>query len=150
MNVKLYVNASDPNVVYKTLSSEDIRTVRLLDDTERRTPVLEMSGTLGNFNGYNYLYIPDFDRYYFITEMKYNEQGLIEISCKCDTLSSFWQDIKTLSGVVQRQENRINSYMEDKNIPAILPSRIQTKKFPKVFTTGMSYYLLVSNLDTEE
>lgn len=67
---------------------------------------------------YNYFYLPDFSRYYFIRERKFNE-GLWEISGEVDPLASFRSVILGNSGYCMYSASRYNN--------KIMDSRVQQK-----------------------
>lgn len=50
---------------------------------------------------YNYLYAPDFNRYYFIIDYNILNNGLILVQCKVDVLKTYADLIYNSSGLVQ-------------------------------------------------
>lgn len=99
----------------------------LLDDTSLMNPVFKLS--IGsNPIGYNYCYVSDFNRYYFITDISSN-QNFWYISCKCDVLASFKTEIGAQSHYVLRSASAYDEYISDgfygckvNEIATILPS----------------------------
>ena len=79
---------------------------------------------------YNYFYLPDFSRYYFIRERKFNE-GLWEISGEVDPLASFRSVILGNSGYCMYSASRYNKYIMD--------SRIQQTATTKYITSSESF-----------
>lgn len=59
----------------------------------------------GEFFPFNYLYLKDFNRYYFIVSRKILANGLIQIGCKVDVLKTYATTVKASSGVVTRNTN---------------------------------------------
>lgn len=82
---------------------------------------------------YNYMYIPSFNRYYFIEECVSVRTGLWEISCKCDVLQTYSSQIKGNSGIVLRQKNMRNKYLTDNKISINKTMRIRLKAFNYTF-----------------
>lgn len=75
----------------------------------------------GSFFPYNYVYLKDFGRYYFIENREILSNGLISVSCKVDVLKSYAQLIKDSSGIVDgKSSNKLvnNGFLTDvtKNI----------------------------------
>lgn len=65
---------------------------------------------------WNYAYIPDFERYYFITGTAYN-RGLWEISLSVDVLASFKTDVGGTSMYVERSSAAKTGTLIDKAYP---------------------------------
>lgn len=75
----------------------------------------------GSFFPYNYVYLKDFGRYYFIENREILSNGLISVSCRVDVLKSYAQLIKDSSGIVDgKSSNKLvnNGFLTDvtKNI----------------------------------
>ena len=69
---------------------------------------------------YNYAYIPQFQRYYDITDRTAFREGLWDVSFAVDVLMSFRGDINQLAVVVDKQsmlENG-NEYIDDSSLVA--------------------------------
>ncbi len=61
----------------------------------------------------NYCYIPNFNRYYFITDIISVNQDLWQLNMTCDVLMSYKDQILNLSGFISRNENEYNIFIED-------------------------------------
>lgn len=109
MNVKLYINVSNNNVLNKkiTLISED--NILLKDNVDVYKPIIKIKKSL--LNNCNYVYIEDFKRYYYITNKKSINTDVMELSLKCDVLMSFKNDILNSKGLIIKSENLINDYI---------------------------------------
>lgn len=134
MTIKLYHNDSDKRTVNKTLTNEGaLADAVIIDDTSILTPRLKVRDNGIIMVQYNYCYIADFNRYYYITDITVSN-GYILIDCKVDVLMSYANEIKACTGVIARQENLCNYYLDDEEYKAYEYSRIQTKLFPNGFT----------------
>lgn len=51
---------------------------------------------------YNYMWVPDWGRYYFINDVVYGNSNLCEIPCKHDVLATYKDDIANYVGFVER------------------------------------------------
>lgn len=109
MNIKLYINESNNNVLNKkiTLISED--NILLKDNVDVYKPIIKIKKPL--LNNCNYVYIEDFKRYYYITNKKSINTEVMELSLKCDVLMSFKNDILNSKGLIIKSENLINDYI---------------------------------------
>lgn len=61
----------------------------------------------------NYMYIPSFGRYYFITNIESVRNNLWRIDAHVDVLESYQNAIKENSALIERQENLYNLYLYD-------------------------------------
>lgn len=91
MQVIFYNYGGKGNTLYKTLdpSTAITRTGTLRRGTSIIAPVLDIQTDLSTFKKYNYCYIADFHRYYFISDIVSVSSTLIRVSMSCDTLMSY-------------------------------------------------------------
>lgn len=80
-------------------------------------------------NQYNYCYVQDFGRYYYITDIISANYTLWEIHCHVDVLMSYSEQIKEQTAIVARQENKYNMYLDDGIFMTYQNPKIQTKVF---------------------
>lgn len=142
MTINLYINKSEKERVTKTLSNEKTFTGTLREQTSIIDPVISIE-TTENISGYNYMYIPEFGRYYYIRGIDSVKNNLWRVSGHVDVLMSFKAQILENSGVIERQENKWNLYLPDPDFQTSNKTQIQTKKFPKGFG-NRSYILVIS------
>lgn len=145
MQIILYVTTSEPNRVKKTLNNANTLQGTLKTETSIMNPVIDIAGT-NTILSYNYCYIPDFKRYYFITDIVVVRNGLFRLSLSVDVLQTYWNELQNLKVIVARQENRMDAYLNDDKqkvraydkIYTVMPSTVSP--FGKEF----SYVLLVA------
>ena len=75
-------------------------------------------GQSGNPTGFNYCYIPDFNRYYWISDWTFNNR-LWQCSAVSDPLASFKSDIGNYNAYVTRSASAYNMRVVDNYYPAI-------------------------------
>lgn len=80
-------------------------------------PVLKLEESCANIAASNYAYITDFGRYYQIVDKRADENGLFTITLEVDVLMSYCSDIKQLRGIVARQKDNYDMYLNDSKIP---------------------------------
>lgn len=105
--------------------------------------LIEDSVGLDVLNVANYMEIPEFGRKYFIGDIKSVYNGLIQISGHVDVLSSFSGDLLLNKGIIFRQENDWNLYLNDGVLEAYQNPIVVTKEFPSGFS-GKSYVLALA------
>lgn len=110
MTIKFYKNHSDNFEVPKTLTDEHSLPGTLRDETEVMQPSILMEF---DPRPYNYCYIEDFGRYYYITGIESVRNGLWRVSCNRDPLQSFWEDIKNAPIITERSGTSANAFIKD-------------------------------------
>ena len=95
MKATFYSSSAEKNKLDKTvyLSEEQEVDILLKENCGMLTPTLIISANVLNKN---YVYIPLFTRYYFITNITRLDNNRVEIACKCDVLMSFKISIHAL------------------------------------------------------
>lgn len=102
MEIHLYVNSSEKNQLGKTLNSELVLSGNLRDEASVTNPVILIQAD--NVSDYNYAYVKEFNRYYFIRNMVSVRTGLWRIELSVDVLESFKSEIKKLSVILRDTE----------------------------------------------
>ena len=144
MTIKLYHNDSDKRTVSKTLSNEgSLAGATIIDDTSILAPRLKVRDNGIIMVQYNYCYIADFKRYYYITDISVSN-GYIYIDCKVDVLMSYAAEIRACTGVIARQENVWSGYLDDSENFTNQYNNVSLKAFNTPFSKTLSYILLVN------
>lgn len=104
MNITFYKNSSEKNKIGKSLSSGLTLSGNLRDECSITSPSILVEAT--SLVDYNYCYIPEFKRYYFISDITSVRNNLWRVSLKCDVLESFKSDILNSSCIVKKQQNQ--------------------------------------------
>lgn len=93
---------------------------RLIDGCSIVSPVIELN--LGNtrniLDSYNYVYIEDFSRFYFINNWTFNN-GLWILSLNVDVLASFKEDIGLTNKYILRACSQYNGNIIDSKYPIV-------------------------------
>lgn len=99
MRIILYKTVSERIKIDKVLEEELELVGSLRDASSITTPsiLLQMNPV-----DYNYVYIPDFKRYYYINSITAMRNKAFLIDLRCDVLMSYSNEIKELEGVVSR------------------------------------------------
>lgn len=143
MNILIYSNSSDRKVVNKSITLITTLTGTLRDKCSIIDPVITVEGlTAAQAASANYIYIADFGRYYYINDITFNG-NLFILSCHVDVLMSFKSQFTELEGVISRQENSYNLYLQDGLFKTYQKPHISVKQFPSGFNT-YQYILCVA------
>lgn len=147
MDIKIYNNTSEQVKVGKTLINVRDITGELKDACDIINPVIIVSGE--NLSSYNYLYIPIFNRYYFITDIKVIRNNLWEISCHCDVLETYKDSIKANTAILKRQEKIWDMYLNDEKFKAESTNKTATIMFPQHHFNTVNFVLTVAGAPIE-
>ena len=116
MEIRLYNQFSKKaNSTERPSGAYTSKDVRLKEGTS----ILEPTFLLSNFTeGYNYIFVPKWNRYYFVNNVVLNITGTFEISCTCDRLATFKNEIGNYSCFVERCSNvaQINNDIADATV----------------------------------
>lgn len=128
MTLNLYTISDDKRKVRKTVGTATQLTGTLREECSVLDPVITIESS-SNLSGKNYAYISDFGRYYFITDITAVTDKLWRISMHVDVLMSYSSQLLPLEMIAKRQENMINHYINDGQIPCNAYRNITTHKF---------------------
>ena len=99
MNILLYKTTNANNDLNETISDK----VELVGTLRDASSVIAPSILIqSNPIGYNYAYIPEFGRYYYIKNITAFRKGAYIVDLKCDVLMTFREEILNMSGIVSR------------------------------------------------
>ena len=128
MNVILYNNKSDKRQLVKNIT--EIKTISATAKGEINiispTLILEYFST-----DFNYCYISDFNRYYFVKSITLLTGQRIQIDLSVDVLMTYKEEIKNLTVNVLRYENIKPTFLTDSRIPLFSDTLQKVIEFPK-------------------
>lgn len=116
IQIKFYTFNKRTNSTKVPTGSGSTYNCTLKDDTSILEPVIRLQ-TSNNVKVYNYAYIADFGRYYFVTDVV-SSKGFWEISLKVDALASEKTGIGAMAPYVLRAASASDEYILDTAYPA--------------------------------
>lgn len=146
MTIYLYSNGSPTNYVKKSLSESWQLDGYLREPCSVVDPTMIIETTIVPTN-YNYAYIPQFGRYYFVTEWVQESQNRWRISMHCDVLSTYWsKGLSTSSCVVGRNSYKRQDDLVDEQMYFTADSLYSIYDFPSTPFSGSngSYVLILA------
>lgn len=139
MNILLYKTTNANNDLNKTISDK----VELVGVLREASSVIAPSILIqSNPIGYNYAYIPEFGRYYYIKNITAFRKGAYIVDLKCDVLMSFREEILHMSGVVSRLTDGDDYATRDIKTKCLETHR--RLDFPETPFTRNGSYILIS------
>lgn len=133
MTITLMRNTSAPNVVNKNVSTIETLNGTLRAPSSIVDPVITIERS--SPTGFNYAHIPEFNRYYFVTNVVSVSDGIVSLSMHVDVLMTYASEIRSISAVIRRQENLFNLYLDDGIFKAYSNSKWKIIRFPYEFNT---------------
>lgn len=134
-DIILQRNQSEKNALSKVVNDLATVTGVLKEDTSIINPTITIECDLSSFSLCNYMTIPEFDRSYFVTNIRSIKNNLVEFSGHVDVLSSFAPYIRANRAIIEKQENAWNLYLDDGTFRVYQNPMVLTKMFPNGFNT---------------
>ncbi len=141
MYINLYNNNSPPNYVNKSITEVTSLEGVLREPTSIIDPVIIIERNTPM--RFNYVHIPIFNRYYFVTGISSEANNLVAVAMHVDVLMTYKAEIQQMSAIVKRQENLFNLYLDDGIFKAYQNTKHKLIKFPNSFD-DFSYILALA------
>lgn len=108
-------------------------------------PSILIEANLSSIAGVNYMHIPAFKRYYYISNIKSATNTTCTIEAHVDVLKSFENQILDCSGYVDRQEDIVSVMIADTQRPTQVNPAISTVPFTRpANASGYTYCLITT------
>lgn len=91
---------------------------------------------------YNYVYIPDFNRYYFMSPATAVTNNTWEITLHVDVLFTYRQQILTAPCIVAKSASKYNLYLNDNNYKCYQNPHIFSERFPSGFNVENAHFIM--------
>lgn len=141
--ISLFKTASENNRVVKALTDEKQLSGELRNQTSVLNPSIRIESAY-NISTYNYAYISEFGRYYYITDITSVRTNCWIISLRCDVLMSYSDQIKAITGVVVRQESNPNKLLVDRLERLQSNKEIDILYYPDAFSKNLQFILVTA------
>ena len=143
MDIVLYVCSSERQAINKTLSSGTTLTGSLRGESSVISPSFLIEHS--NPSGFNYCYISDFGRYYFITNITSVRTGIWRIDCAVDVLMSFKNQILNLDVIVSNVSlPDAECYYSGEQWQTLVKTKTDVITFPSGLLDDGEYILITS------
>ena len=143
MDILLYNNTSERNALIKTLTNTTTYSGVLKDNCSVINPTFLLYET--NPTGFNYAYIAEFARYYYIVDVISISNGVWEITLMCDVLMSFASDILSSNAIIENTEtNETTNYLESEIYQALVKTKTDILEFPNGLLNSGEYILITA------
>lgn len=134
MIITFYNSLSERKVIKKTLTNALNLSGTLREATSVTNPIITVESN-STIVSYNYCYIPEFSRYYFVVDVKSMRNNLWAITLKVDVLMSFQKAILNTPAIIDHTtEQSITNYMNS----IVWQSMVKDKTDIINFSSGLS------------
>lgn len=143
MEAIFYFNESDSRYVDKTLTEIETLTGAFKQPFIVSDPIIMLSKNIDVLT-YNYVYIPDTERYYYVTAQPTYENGYYNVPLHEDVLTSLKDQYIDLYAIIARQEFEWSAYLKDDRFPVLNKQQINTLMFENGFSYSNAGLLIVN------
>lgn len=141
MLIHLFKIDEPKNKISKTLKNETLVNGNFRGSVEITAPTINLVGA--DYTDYNYCYIPDLNRYYFITNMIIERQRFLICDLEIDVLKSYESKIKNGRGNAIESEagnKYVSEYVESEDVRP----KMDKYEFNDEFNHDGNYYLVTA------
>lgn len=142
--VKIYINSSGPDYLDKTLSGETSVDCEFKAPVDIENPTIYIAAG-ASYDQYNYCYISEFGRYYYMTPVA-GTATTLTFECKSDPLMSFKAAIKACPAVISRNPWHWDLYLPDPKIPVETRTLSAVLNFPENYFSGTNNCYILTTL----
>lgn len=143
MKITLYTNNSEKNKLEKNLTNAKEFSGNLREESSIVNPSILIQ--IENPSSFNYAYIPEFKRYYFITDAISVRTNIWRISLHCDVLMSFRNEIKATSVILSDTESTgATNYIMGEQWASTVKTATDIVSFPNTMNISGDYILITA------
>lgn len=144
MVITFYNNISEKNVIRKTINNALTISGTLRESTSVTNPVITIESPI-TIVGYNYCYIPDFSRYYYVVDVKSMRNNLWAVTLRVDVLMSFQNDIFNTPAIIDHTtEQGTTNYMNSNIWQSLVKDKTDIINFSSGLSESGGYVLITA------
>lgn len=146
--ISLFKTNSENNRVVKTLTDEKQLSGELRNQTSVLNPSIRIESA-DNISAYNYAYISEFGRYYYIIDIVSVRTNCWVVSLRCDVLMSYKDEIQGLNVILDNtQETGLSNYLSSPNWVNLVKTKTDIKVFPSGLSEQGEFILITAGGDS--
>lgn len=146
--ISLFKTNSENNRVVKTLTNEKQLSGELRNQTSVLNPSIRIESA-DNISTYNYAYISEFGRYYYITDIVSVRKNCWVVSLRCDVLMSYKDEIQSLNVILDNtQETGLSNYLSSPSWVNLVKTKTDIKVFPSGLSEQGEFILITAGGDS--
>ena len=137
-------NASNIRIDKTATLLHNYNNITLKEGTSITHPTIRLNAGDTNVTRGNYAYIPKFNRFYYVQDVRSICADIWEIDLKCDVLMSFRDDIIDQKVIFKRSESANNLYLNDDRLQIDSRTNVYNYVFPHKIESNGTYVLLMA------
>lgn len=141
MTITLYQNQSEYNKIGKTLNPVETLTGNMRNETSVISPEILINRI--SPTGFNYAYVPELNRYYFVDDVDVLRTGVIVLKLRVDVLESFKTVILAQHAIVSKTTTP-NLYLPDENLKTMVKTKTDIVNFPSGLLENGEFILITA------
>ena len=144
MTIQLCNTADENNVINKSIATIDTVSATIKGESSIINPtlILEYKTPL---IGVNYVFIPDWNRYYFVRDMRVSTGGRYEIDLSVDVLQSFKEQILKCGVILSDTEQTgLNNYLPSESFVVNCKHKTDIVNFSNGLLDNGEYILITA------
>lgn len=146
--ISLFKTASENNRVVKVLTDEKQLSGELRNQTSVLNPTIRIESA-DNISTYNYAYISEFGRYYYIADIVSVRTNCWVVSLRCDVLMSYKDEIQSMNVILNNtQETGLSNYLASPNWVNLVKTKTDIKVFPSGLSEQGEFILITAGGDS--
>ena len=146
--ISLFKTDSENNRVVKAMTDEKKLSGELRNQTSVLNPTIRIESA-DNISGYNYCYISEFGRYYYITDIVSVRTNCWVVSLRCDVLMSYKDEIQSMNVILNNtQETGLSNYLASPNWVNLVKTKTDIKVFPAGLSEQGEFILITAGGDS--
>ena len=121
-------NTSPTHQINKSVTSVATLTGTFRDSVDLINPTVRIEHA--SPTDFDYVYISDFGRYYFVEDITIVRKGIMDVTLTCDVLESHKAGILANTAIIDKQANKYNLYLNDDSIKMRQDPLVTCFEFP--------------------
>ena len=140
MIIYLYNNESPANKIIKDITLLATLTGAMRGESNVVSPVIRIENSV--FPVFNYAHIPDFERYYYLRDVREVRANIWDIYLQSDPLMSF--NLGSVSGILVEGANDGNNYLEHRHFVRNVKTKTNILAFGSGLLNSGEYILITA------
>lgn len=141
MEIQLIKTLDANNVMNKTLTLFKVIQVRLKADFDIIRPNLILKIDFSEINNFNYVFFPEFNRYYFVDKVVNINNSMFNVYLSCDLIETYKNDILNSNAVFTRDIKEGDYINPDvsfiRYIPENIVSNVELGNTPSILVSSI-------------
>ena len=133
--IYMYTNHSDAREIYKDITYVDYVTGVFKDTQNVNRIIVNLETSYASLANVNYIYMPDFGRWYYITEKSVVNSSITQVVLETDTLMTYREAIQSFTCLCLRSQTKYNRQQVDEKLPKVVKDLVYIREIGNPLTS---------------